>query len=62
MDNEEYRVTPKGIFFASLLKAEMIESLNDEKANIAWESFQSLMKKCGYAKNENANKLERKLP
>lgn len=62
MDNEEYRITPKGIFFKSLLEADLIDNLCDRKANAAWTIFQLLMEKCGYVNNENENELERKLP
>lgn len=60
-NNEEYRVTPKGIFFESLLEADLIENLYDKKAQTAWTIFQLLMKKCGYIK-EDTTEFERRLP
>lgn len=62
MDNEEYRITPKGIFFASLLKTNLIDSLHDKNAEETWSIFESLMEKHGYTKTESTKDLERKLP
>lgn len=48
-DNEAYMLTPKGCVVASLLDAELIDDIEDERVTKFWRRFQSLMLKCGYA-------------
>ena len=62
MNNETYSITPKGIFFLSLLRADLIEHAHDEKAEAAWDAFCILMEEHGYTKNKNEAEIINKLP
>lgn len=48
-DNKAYMLTPKGCVIVSLLDAELIDDIEDERILKFWRRFQSLMLKCGYA-------------
>ena len=48
-DNETYMLTPKGCVVISLLDAELIDNMEDERVTKFWRRFQSLMLMNGYA-------------
>lgn len=53
LEEEKYELTPKGLFFVALMKTHLIESIDDWKAELAWELFSAEMEKRGYVRKEN---------
>lgn len=54
-DETRFKLSPKGCFLCALHDAGFINSPLDESVNtkLAWLSFQDLMRKCGYLKDES---------
>ena len=53
MEEERYELTPKGIFFSSLMRTHLITDLDDWQAELAWELFSNEMEKRGYVAESN---------
>lgn len=51
-ENEEFVITPKGIFLLALSDAGLIDDLYDRRANAAWKFFEISMAKHGYVEGQ----------
>lgn len=51
-DNEEFVITPKGIFLLALSDVGLIDNLYDRRANVAWKLFELSMAEHGYVEGQ----------
>lgn len=51
-ENEEFVITPKGIFLLALSDAGLIDDLYDRRANVAWKFFEISMAQHGYVEGQ----------
>ena len=53
---DTWKLTPKGCCIVALMDAKIIDSIDDERIEDFWRSFQSSMLKCGYVElKEDSN-------
>ena len=52
-EEEVYTLTPRGCAACALVEAGLIKGCMDPAADLFFDKFQELMKKCGYIKEES---------